>query len=134
MKRENIVGRANVEDTPELNLSHKNWIQSVSRGGGVAGEITLFDLLKAALPGRVPAGWLLRVQQTLVLSDSQPEPDLAIVRGTPRTYLARHPSAAADPFTSIFRMSAAWPSCSRSRKTPSRYRRPSRSWIRCSQA
>jgi type IV secretory pathway ATPase VirB11/archaellum biosynthesis ATPase/intein/homing endonuclease len=39
-------------NTPELNLSHKNWIQSVSRGGGVAGEITLFDLLKAALRQR----------------------------------------------------------------------------------
>src|SRR5205085_3408921 len=52
------------------------------------------DLLKAALPGRVPPGWLLRIQQTLVLSDSQPEPDLAVVRGTPRTYLARHPGAA----------------------------------------
>jgi Uma2 family endonuclease len=52
------------------------------------------DLLKAALPGQVPAGWLLRIQQTLVLSDSQPEPDFALVRGTPRTYLARHPTAA----------------------------------------
>ncbi|MDA4123630.1 MAG: ATPase, T2SS/T4P/T4SS family, partial [Thaumarchaeota archaeon] len=41
-----------VEDTPELNLSHKNWIQSISRGAGVAGEITLFDLLKAALRQR----------------------------------------------------------------------------------
>jgi archaeal flagellar protein FlaI len=41
-----------VEDTPELNLSHKNWIQSISRGTGVAGEITLFDLLKAALRQR----------------------------------------------------------------------------------
>jgi flagellar protein FlaI len=41
-----------VEDTPELNLSHKNWIQSVSRGGGLAGEITLFDLLKAAMRQR----------------------------------------------------------------------------------
>ncbi len=41
-----------VEDTPELNLSHKNWIQSISRGGGVAGEITLFDLLKSALRQR----------------------------------------------------------------------------------
>src|SRR5437899_372254 len=45
------------------------------------------DLLKAALPGRVPVGWLLRIQQTLVLADSQPEPDFAVVRGTPRTYL-----------------------------------------------
>ena len=52
------------------------------------------DLLKAALGPCVPGGWLLRVQQTLVLADSQPEPDFAIVRGTPRSYLARHPHAA----------------------------------------
>src|SRR6201987_2118569 len=39
------------------------------------------DLLKAAIPGCIPAGWLLRIQQTLVLSDSQPEPDFTVVRG-----------------------------------------------------
>ena len=49
------------------------------------------DLVKAALPGRIPPGWLLRIQQTVVLADSQPEPDFAVVRGTPRTYLARYP-------------------------------------------
>jgi Uma2 family endonuclease len=52
------------------------------------------DLVKAALPARIPPGWLLRIQQTVVLSDSQPEPDFAIVRGSPRTYLARHPGTA----------------------------------------
>jgi Uma2 family endonuclease len=52
------------------------------------------DLIKAALPGHLPAGWLLRIQQTVVLPDSQPEPDFAIARGTPRTYLARHPGPA----------------------------------------
>src|SRR5262249_55470604 len=52
------------------------------------------DLVKAALPAHIPAGWLLRIQQTLVLSDSQPEPDFTVVRGTPRSYLARHPTAA----------------------------------------
>ncbi len=52
------------------------------------------DLLQAALAGRIPPGWLVRVQQTLVLADSQPEPDVALVRGTPRSYLARHPAAA----------------------------------------
>ena len=50
--------------------------------------------MKAALPGRTPPGWLLRIQQTVVLSDSQPEPDFTIVRGSPRTYLSRHPGAA----------------------------------------
>jgi Uma2 family endonuclease len=49
------------------------------------------DLVHAALAGMLPPGWLLRVQQTVVLSDSQPEPDFTIVRGTPRSYLTRHP-------------------------------------------
>ncbi|MCH8022384.1 MAG: Flp pilus assembly complex ATPase component TadA, partial [Thaumarchaeota archaeon] len=42
-----------IEDTPELNLPHENWIQSVARQGvqGV-GEISLFDLLKAAMRQR----------------------------------------------------------------------------------
>src|SRR5439155_1905837 len=52
------------------------------------------DLINAALPGRITTGWLLRIQQTLVLSDSQPEPDFSIVRGAPRTYLTRHPGPA----------------------------------------
>jgi Uma2 family endonuclease len=52
------------------------------------------DLLKAALPAAIPSGWPLRVQQTVVLSDSQPEPDFAVVRGSPRSYLTRHPNAA----------------------------------------
>ena len=41
-----------VEDTPELNLPHENWIQSVTRGVGTPGEITMFDLLKASLRQR----------------------------------------------------------------------------------
>jgi Uma2 family endonuclease len=51
------------------------------------------DLLKYALPHHIPSGWLLRIQQTIVLSDSQPEPDFAVARGSPRSYLLRHPSA-----------------------------------------
>jgi len=44
-----------VEDTAELNLPHENWIPSVARTGGEkrqAGDITLFDLLKAAVRQR----------------------------------------------------------------------------------
>lgn len=52
------------------------------------------DLLTAALPPLLPNGWLPRVQQTVVFSDSQPEPDFSVVRGTPRSYLLRHPIAA----------------------------------------
>jgi len=44
-----------IEDTAELNLLHENWIQSVSRQtfiGNTINEITLFDLLRAALRQR----------------------------------------------------------------------------------
>ncbi|MGA2460022.1 MAG: type II/IV secretion system ATPase subunit [Candidatus Bathyarchaeia archaeon] len=45
-----------IEDTPELNIPHKNWISAIARVGfGAAGstaEITLFDLLKAAMRQR----------------------------------------------------------------------------------
>ncbi|MBS7657945.1 MAG: type II/IV secretion system ATPase subunit [Candidatus Bathyarchaeia archaeon] len=45
-----------IEDTPELNLPHQNWIPSIARVGfgpsGSAAEITLFDLLKAAMRQR----------------------------------------------------------------------------------
>jgi Uma2 family endonuclease len=42
----------------------------------------------------VPAGWDLRNQGSLELTDSQPEPDLAIVREDPTDYTTRHPTAA----------------------------------------
>lgn len=44
-----------IEDTPELNLAHENWIPAVSRQaftGSTESEITQFDLLRAALRQR----------------------------------------------------------------------------------
>jgi len=44
-----------IEDTPELNLPHENWIPAVSREsftGSITSEITQFDLLRAALRQR----------------------------------------------------------------------------------
>ncbi len=45
-----------IEDTPELQVPHRNWIREVTRGGGRKGEegasIGMFDLLKAALRQR----------------------------------------------------------------------------------
>ena len=38
-------------------------------------------------------GWVCRVQSAITLSESEPEPDLAIVRGDARTYFTRHPNA-----------------------------------------
>jgi Uma2 family endonuclease len=52
------------------------------------------DLVKAALGAALPPGWMLRVQQAIELSDSQPEPDVGVVRGNPRSFLTRHPTPA----------------------------------------
>ncbi len=45
-----------IEDTPELNLPHENWIPAATRtvfgSGSESAEITLFDLLKASLRQR----------------------------------------------------------------------------------
>ena len=42
----------------------------------------------------IPANWYARIQNSLVTSDSVPEPDLAIVPGEPDTYSERHPTGA----------------------------------------
>jgi Uma2 family endonuclease len=52
------------------------------------------QLITETLAPAVPPGWCLRAQLTVVFADSQPEPDFAVVRGSPRSYLARHPTAA----------------------------------------
>jgi Uma2 family endonuclease len=39
----------------------------------------------------LPTGWDLRVQCAITLTESEPEPDLAAVRGDENTYLTRHP-------------------------------------------
>ena len=42
----------------------------------------------------LPPDWDLRVQSAVTLSGSEPEPDLAIVRGDENRYLAHHPGPA----------------------------------------
>src|SRR5690242_9427779 len=36
--------------------------------------------------------WRIRIQSAITTEDSEPEPDLAVVRNTPKVYLTRHPS------------------------------------------
>jgi Uma2 family endonuclease len=42
----------------------------------------------------LPSGWDLRIKLTLELTDSQPEPDGAVVREAGKTYFFRHPNPA----------------------------------------
>lgn len=41
----------------------------------------------------VPAGWVTRCQQGVALSESRPEPDLAVTSGCERDFATRHPMA-----------------------------------------
>ena len=51
--------------------------------------------LVATLLDRVlPSGWHTRVQSSITTADSEPLPDIAVVRGNPRDYLSRHPAPA----------------------------------------
>jgi Putative restriction endonuclease len=51
-------------------------------------------VLVDALPRRVPKGWFCRGQSAITTTDSEPQPDVALVRGSTRDYLARHPAPA----------------------------------------
>lgn len=54
------------------------------------------QLVADALRGACQAGWHVRVQLPLALDpDSEPEPDVALVAGTPRDYVEEHPCTAA---------------------------------------
>jgi Uma2 family endonuclease len=49
------------------------------------------DLVRESLQAVMPAGWFLRCQDPITLATSEPEPDVAVVRGQLRDYLQRHP-------------------------------------------
>ena len=49
------------------------------------------QLLQEALSQILPVGWRVAVQDPITLADSEPEPDLIIVRGKARQYVERHP-------------------------------------------
>ncbi len=48
-------------------------------------------LVRAALEGVAPQGWYVDSQEPITLSASEPEPDVAVIRGHTRQYLDRHP-------------------------------------------
>ena len=56
---------------------------------------TAVCLVNEALSAAYTPGFVLRVQVPVALGESsEPEPDIAVVRGRPRDYLAHHPTTA----------------------------------------
>lgn len=53
-------------------------------------DSTLQQMLEPLMSCR-PRGWSWRVQSAVALSESQPEPDFALVRGSHANYQSRHP-------------------------------------------
>jgi len=49
------------------------------------------DIAQEVFRSVLPAGWRLRVQSAITTDSSEPEPDLAIVRGPAERYLSNHP-------------------------------------------
>lgn len=56
---------------------------------------TLTTQLTGELLARMlPLGWFVNVQEPITLADSEPEPDITVVRGERRDFIERHPGAA----------------------------------------
>lgn len=49
--------------------------------------------LRKAVESLLPAGWFVDSQEPITLSDSEPEPDLSVVRGDEESFLEHHPHA-----------------------------------------
>jgi Uma2 family endonuclease len=52
---------------------------------------TITRILRKLLAEMMPSGWYVDSQEPLTTADSEPEPDIMIVRGTVMDYLDRHP-------------------------------------------
>lgn len=56
---------------------------------------TLANQLAAEILAKlVPSGWFVNTQEPITLADSEPEPDVTIIRGVRRDYLTSHPTVA----------------------------------------
>ena len=50
-------------------------------------------LTRQLLERILPAGWYVETQEPITLQDSEPEPDVVVIRGSIRDYVDRHASA-----------------------------------------
>ena len=55
---------------------------------------SIVGLLSRHLFLHLPSGWHVRSEQPLTFTDSEPEPDLAVVRGVENEYFHAHPESA----------------------------------------
>lgn len=80
-----------ITEDDDLELIEGYLVHKVSRNP--PHDSTILRLNNRLVP-LLPAGWVVRIQSGITLGDSEPEPDVAVVRGNDRTFDARHPGAA----------------------------------------
>jgi Uma2 family endonuclease len=80
-----------LDETDRVELLEGYVVDKMPRNPPHDGSI---QVAQETLTPRIPAGWCIRIQSAVTLSDSEPEPDLTVARGTSRTYLTRHPGPA----------------------------------------
>lgn len=84
-----LMGKAGVFDREKrVELIHGWVVQKMVRYPPHDGTLGWLDRW---FTRHLPQDWLVRCQMALLLPDSVPEPDLAIVRGPAETYYQRHP-------------------------------------------
>jgi Uma2 family endonuclease len=54
----------------------------------------MIDVVEGVIAPHLPPGWFLRTQRAIITDDSEPEPDIAAVRGDRRAFTQRHPATA----------------------------------------
>ncbi len=55
---------------------------------------SIVEMLREHFVLVLPPGWFVRQEQPLTLADSEPEPDVAVIRGVRRDFLTAHPESA----------------------------------------
>ncbi len=90
---------ARYHETPELNENGRSTelirgivIEKMPKSPLHASIVTI---LSKILTGMIPPGFTLRPENPLTLTDSEPEPDLAVVAGSDRDFFVSHPTTSA---------------------------------------
>lgn len=78
-------------ENDDLELLHGYLVNKMPHDPLLDGTILSLQVLLGTV---MPNGWVCRTQSSLTLSESEPEPDLAVVRGDRRSYYFRHPKPA----------------------------------------
>jgi Uma2 family endonuclease len=80
-----------LDDTTKVELLEGYVVDKMPRNPPHDGTI---QIVRDSLAASLPPHWTLRIQSAVTLLDSEPEPDLALVRGHSRSYLTHHPGPA----------------------------------------